>query len=37
VRVKYNGGGRSSDAWKVDRHMAEILREIFYSKGILSF
>jgi hypothetical protein len=37
VRVKYNGVGKSSDSWKVDRHMAEILREIFYSKRILSF
>jgi len=37
VRVKYTGGGKSNDAWKVDRHTAEILGEIFYSKGILSF
>jgi hypothetical protein len=37
VRVKYTGMGKSSDAWKVETDMAEILREIFYSKGIVAF
>jgi len=29
--------GKSSDTWKVDRHMVEIIREIFYLKGIVTF
>jgi len=29
--------GKSSDTWKVDRHMAEIIREILHSIGLTHY
>jgi hypothetical protein len=38
VKVTYLGVGKSSDTWKVrNRHMAEILTEIFHLKEVLAF